>query len=172
MIRDAIIYFFVLIAVQALILNNIYLFHFVTPIIYIYFILKLPFDTPAWLQLLSAFAMGVVLDIFTSTPGLQASVCVFTAFVRPFIIRALRSGREYEPGLVPGFRDNGSRWFLIYSIILIAIHIAGLTLLENFGSSSDLQIFYRWIFNLATSFLLILMLELFIYSSGRKKHVY
>ncbi len=168
MIRDAIIYFIVLIAVQALILNNIYLFHFVTPIIYIYFILKLPFDTPAWLQLLSAFAMGAVLDIFTATPGLQASVCVFTAFVRPFIIRALRSGREYEPGLVPGFRDNGSRWFLIYSIILIAIHIAGLTLLENFGSSSDLQIFYRWLFNTLTSFFLITILEV-LNSSGKKK---
>ncbi len=171
MFKESFVRFILLLLVQVLILNNIHLYHFVTPLIYIYFIIKLPFDIPGWLLLLLAFLIGFLMDIFVATPGLHASATVFAAFIRPLIIRLMRSGRDYEPGLVPGIRDMGPRWFIGYSIIIVAVQVAAITFLENLGSSDYTQIFYRWFYSTLVSFTMILILDYLFLTKKKKGYI-
>jgi len=99
--------FVFLILFQVLILNNIQFSGYINPYFYIYFILLLPFETPRWLLLLSAFLLGLSLDAFTNTFGLNASACVLMAFARPFVISAISTGTEFMIGHSPS--KNGPR---------------------------------------------------------------
>src|ERR1035437_4349737 len=114
--------FVFLILFQVLILNNIQFGGYINPYFYIYFILLLPYETPRWLLLLSAFLLGISLDAFTNTFGLNASACVLMAFVRPFVISAISTGTEFMVGHSPSLKNQGMKWFAYYSNTLIFIH--------------------------------------------------
>ena len=93
-----VIRFIFLVLFQVLILNNIQLSGYINPYFYVYFILLLPFETPRWVLLISAFILGFAIDAFTNTPGLNTAACVFMAFIRHFVIRAISTGTEFMIG--------------------------------------------------------------------------
>ena len=97
--------FVVLIALQVLIIDHINLGGYINPPLYILFILLLPFETPGWFLLLSAFALGFSIDIFSNSVGLHTASCVFMAYMRPTIIRAVGAPADYEAYLNPGIPD-------------------------------------------------------------------
>ncbi|NJK85385.1 MAG: hypothetical protein HC906_04860 [Bacteroidales bacterium] len=55
--------FIILVLLQVFVFNNIHLSGFIVPYIYILFILLLPFETPGWLLLVSAFLLGFSIDV-------------------------------------------------------------------------------------------------------------
>ena len=57
------IFFVILLVVQALVLNNIHLFGYATPLLYVYFPLTLRRGTPRWAALLWCFAMGLAVAL-------------------------------------------------------------------------------------------------------------
>ena len=64
--------FLVLLLIQVLICNNIMLFGVATPVIFIFIILRLPMDTPVKIVMTVAFLSGLLVDIFSDTPGVNA----------------------------------------------------------------------------------------------------
>ena len=58
-------------------------------IIYPVIIMLLPMRTPGALILVIAFVLGILVDMFYNTPGVHASACVFTGFIRPFVLPRL-----------------------------------------------------------------------------------
>lgn len=128
-----IIRFFFLILLQVLVLNHIYLGGFINPYLYIYFILLLPFRTPKWMLLLSSFFLGIGVDLFTNTIGLNAAASVLMAFFRPMVTNLISSGPESLIGETPSLRNQGIKWFLYYAISLTLIHHFALFYLEIFS---------------------------------------
>jgi rod shape-determining protein MreD len=162
-----IIRFFFLVFFQVLILNHINLSGYINPYFYIYFILLLPFDIPKWMLLIAAFILGWSVDIFTNTIGLNAAACVMMAFARPFVISAISSGPESLLGDTPSLRNQGLKWFLYYSIILIVIHHFTLFNLEVFRLNELLATTVRVLFSSAFTLLLVLISEYLLYSRGK-----
>ena len=162
-----IVRFFFLIFLQVLILNHINLGGYINPYFYIYFILLLPFETPRWALLLLAFILGWSIDIFTNTIGLNASACVMMAFFRPFVISAISSGQESLIGDTPSLRNQGVKWFLYYSIILVIVHHFTLFYLEIFRFSEFMATFLRVLLSSAFTLLLVLISEYLIYPKGK-----
>ena len=78
--------FVILLIVQVMVFDNLRLGSYIHPCVYVLFVLLLPFDTPKWRLLIDAFLIGIAVDIFNGTPGLNAAATVLMAFVRPFII--------------------------------------------------------------------------------------
>ena len=72
--------FILLVLVQVLVLNNIQFLGYIDPYLYILFILVLPVQMPRWFLLILAFALGITIDIFSNTLGMQAFATVFIAF--------------------------------------------------------------------------------------------
>jgi hypothetical protein len=151
--------FVFLVLLQILILNNIQLSGYINPYFYIYFLLLLPFETPRWLLLLSAFLLGISIDAFTNTFGLNAAACVLLAFLRPFVINAISTGTEFMIGHSPSLRNQGMKWFAYYAIILVFVHHFALFFLEIFRLTEFFQTLVRVILSSIFTLLLIFIAE-------------
>ncbi len=162
-----ILLFIFLIFFQVLILDNIQLGGYINPYFYVLFILLLPFETPKWLLLISAFFLGLSIDIFSGTLGIHAAATVFMAFCRPAIIKLVASKREYEPGIQPTIRDLGFKWFFSYSFLLILIHHFVLFYLEVFRFSDFLTTFYRVVISTFFTLSLVILSQYLFYKSKR-----
>jgi len=159
--------FVFLILFQVLILNNIQFSGYINPYFYIYFILLLPFETPRWLLLLSAFLLGISLDAFTNTFGLNASACVLMAFVRPFVISAISTGTEFMVGHSPSLKNQGMKWFAYYSIILVLVHHFALFYLEIFRFNEFFQTLLRVLLSSVFTLLIIFIAEYLSYPTEK-----
>jgi len=126
-----IIGFLLLVLLQVLVLNNIHLFGYATPFLYIYLILKMDTDTSRSGILLWAFALGLSIDIFTNTPGMNAMATVFLAFVRPYVVGAFMP-RDAVEGLEPSIHTLGFANFTKYITICVVIHHTLLLMVEYF----------------------------------------
>ena len=162
-----IIRFIALFLFQVLILNNIQLNGYINPYLYVLFILMLPFQIPRWLLLISAFFMGLSIDMFTHTPGLHAAASTFMAFSRPALINMLSSNKEIEPGSNPDIRVFGFAWFMAYASILVFLHHLVLFYLEVFRFSDFFMTMSRVLISSVVTIVLILLTQLLFY--GHKK---
>ncbi len=152
-----IIRFIILILFQVLVLNNIQLGGYLNPYFYVLFILLLPFETPRWLLLLSAFLLGLFIDMFDNTMGINIAASLLMAYLRPYVIHFVASRQEYEPGIEPCIRDLGFSWFFSYSLTLVFIHHFALFYIEVFRFSEFLSTFYRVLASTIFTMVLIIM---------------
>lgn len=161
--------FIVLVFIQVFLLKNINVYDFSTPYIYILFILLLPFDTPNILLFILAFIMGLTIDAFYDTPGLNTAACVLLAFVRIIFISITvqKEGFDNEPE--PTLSIMGLRWFLTYATVLTFIHHFFLFNLEAFSLSQiELTISRVLLSSLFTVFLMLISGLLFFRKKERK----
>jgi rod shape-determining protein MreD len=168
MAGNNIIRFFLLILLQALLFSNINFHGYVYPAFYIYFILLLPFETAGWLLLMSSFMLGLGVDYFSNSLGINAAAATFTAFIRPGLFRLLKSKKEYEPGLSPGIRDLGFRWFLMYALLMITAHHSVLFFLEVFSFENYMQTIYRIIASSLVTLVLVILTQFIFYHRDKK----
>ena len=159
--------FFFLIFFQVLILNNIQFNGYINPYLYIYFILLLPFETPKWLLLISAFFLGLGIDMFSGTMGINAAATVFMAFFRPIVIKLIASKKDYEQGIQPSISALGFKWFFSYSLILVLIHHFAFFYIEVFRFSEFLTTFYRVIFSTIFTLILIIFCQYLFFKSSK-----
>lgn len=168
MVWRNILRFIFILLLQVLIFNNIRISGYIYPAFYVYFIMLLPFETAGWLLLFSAFLMGLSVDFFTNSPGLNAAASLFTAFIRPGVINLLKSKREYEPGIVPGIQDLGFRWFFLYAIILIYMHHTVLFFLEIFSINDLVQTIHRILASSTAVLILVLVAQFFFFKQDKR----
>lgn len=125
-------WFIGLVLLQVLILNNVHIAGYATPFLYIYLIVKFESDTPRNALMLWAFFLGLAVDIFSDTPGINAAATVLLAFVRPVLLRAFIS-REIPEGIVPAVSTMGGSNFLKYLVIGVLVHHGMLFVIEFFS---------------------------------------
>ena len=123
-------WFIGLVLLQVLILNNVHIAGYATPFLYIYLILKFESDTPR--NALRAFFLGLAVDVFSDTPGMNAAATVLLAFLRPTFLR-LFVPRDTLDTLVPAIRTMGILPFLKYLVVSVLIHHGLLLTLEFFS---------------------------------------
>ncbi|WP_455497171.1 rod shape-determining protein MreD [Coprobacter sp.] len=151
--------FVLLVLLQVLVFNRIAIFGYATPFLFLYFILKLPTTLSAnWVMTLS-FIMGLIIDIFSNTPGMYALAAVTVAFVRrTFIALVLQRGNE-ETSLVPSFKSFGSEYFSIYTFCIILLFCILVFVIEAFSFFNPLVLILRILSSAVLTFVLVLALE-------------
>jgi rod shape-determining protein MreD len=151
--------FIVLILLQILLFNNIQFSGYVNPFVYIMFILLLPIEIHAWALLLISFGTGLVIDIFSGTPGMHSSATLLAGFVRPYILRVISPRDGYEPGVSPSMLIYGFRWFLLYAGLIVLIHHTLLFYLEVFRFTDFFRTLLRVLLSSLFTTTFILLLE-------------
>jgi rod shape-determining protein MreD len=151
--------FIVLILLQILLFNNIQFSGYVNPYVYIMFILLLPIEIPAWVLLLISFGTGLVIDIFSGTPGMHSSATLLAGFVRPYVLRVISPRDGYEPGVNPSMLIYGFRWFLLYAGLIVLIHHTLLFYLEVFRFTDFFRTLLRVLLSSLFTTTFILLLE-------------
>ncbi len=125
--------FIALVVMQVLVFDNIRLGNYIHPYIYVLFIMLMPFDTPKWRLLVEGFAIGMLVDIFNGTPGLNAAATVFMAYMRPYIIGITTRKSDIEDKTAPSVTEMGLQWFSLYGLLLLVLHNLFLFWLEAFS---------------------------------------
>ena len=73
--------FVVLVLLQVLIFNNVAYWGYVNPMIYIVYLLAAPYRENRVPYLLTAFLLGLCIDMFSNTGGLHAASSVFISLL-------------------------------------------------------------------------------------------
>jgi rod shape-determining protein MreD len=155
------LFFILLVLLQVLLFNNIRFSGYVNPYIYIMFILLLPIEIPAWLLLIISFFTGLIIDLFSGSPGMHTSATVLAGFIRPYVLRIISPRDGYEPGSDPSMVIYGFRWFLIYTLIIVLFHHTALFYLEVFRFTDFFRTLLRVLLSTLFSGTFILLLEYF-----------
>ncbi|MCD7938132.1 MAG: rod shape-determining protein MreD [Tannerellaceae bacterium] len=159
-VLKACIYFVVLVLIQVWVLNNIHFFRVAIPFLYIYFILKLPTGISRTSILLLSFLIGIVVDIFSNTPGLHAAASTFAGFCRQPLIQLL-IGKDVMPDLPPSYRMFGIGGFFKYVLIMVILHHTTLYLVESFSLFDPLSLLIRIVGSVILTTLLVCIVEAF-----------
>jgi len=154
-----IVRFIVLVVVQVLILNNIQFLGYVNPALYIYFILTLNVRTSRWAVLILAFALGLIVDIFSNTAGLHAFATVFVAFMRAPAINIFTSVDE-STNPEPSVSTFGWMAYIRYAGLLVLIHNALIFIIEAFSFVDFGIIFLKILLSSIVTLLLIIAIQM------------
>lgn len=152
--------FVLLVTIQVLALNNVQFLGFVSPYIYILFVLSLPVQLNRHVTLLLGFLMGLIIDMFTNTPGMHAFATVLISFLRHGTIRLFTSLEEGS-NPTPSFYTFGVAAYIKYVFVLVFIHHTTLFLLEAFSLIDLKTIILKILLNSAVTLLIIFGIQSF-----------
>ena len=124
--------FFVFVLAQTMVLGHIHLFDYATPLFYVYFVLSFPRNYPKWAILLWCFALGLVIDIFSNTPGVAAGSMTLIGALQPYFFELFVS-RDATENLTPSLKTIGTMKFFYYAMFLVVLYCAVFYALEIFN---------------------------------------
>lgn len=125
-----ILLFVILVLLQVLLLNRIAVFGLAVPILYIYFLIKLPYGRNRFYVIVLGFLLGIVIDIFLNTPGMNAAATTITATLRSMVLNLFYPKNEYED-LVPGIHTSTAA-FVKFTVMMVLLHQTLLFFIEAF----------------------------------------
>lgn len=154
-----------LVLLQAVLFNQIHLFGVAIPLVFIYVILRFPVAmSTAWVLTLSFF-LGLVVDIFSDTPGMNALACTLVAFLRrPVFSLYLPHGNEYTSE-TPSLRTFGMWLYLRYALTMTFLYCLILFVIESLTFFDPLYMLLRVVCSTILTFVLILCID----SLGRQR---
>ena len=153
-------FFVIVVLVQVLICNNIHLFDYAMPLIYVYFLMLFRRDYPRWGILLWCFCLGLTIDAFSNTPGVASASATLIGFLQPYIFAPFIQ-RDSLDDMMPDMRTMGFSKFAIYSLMIVLIYCIVFYSLEMFSFFNWME----WLFSIggsaALTYILILVIENF-----------
>ena len=87
-------WFIILVLLQVLIFNNINLFGYTNPYIYIAFVFYYPLQKEKGTFLFLSFLLGLCIDFFSDSGGINAAATLFIAFIRLPLLSSIM--RKYD----------------------------------------------------------------------------
>ena len=145
--------FILLLFLQVFLLNNINLFGFINPNLYLLFFIVYRFDTNPTLLIFLGFLMGLLLDLLTQGSGAHTIASLTIAFVRPIIIKT-SFGVNYDipMGMIEGTQQNQR---IFYILMMIIIHHLLLYIIAYFNFDSILIILKNTLFTSFFTFIMV-----------------
>jgi len=108
----------ILILAQIIVLDNINLFGFLNPIIYILFIITYKFDQNQTLFIFLCFLLGFLIDLLTQSSGANTISCLILGYIRPFVISYCFKINSDMPKAYINDPNISHRIYYILSIVL------------------------------------------------------
>ncbi len=116
---------------QVIVLGRIHLFHYATPLFYVYFVTMFPRNYEKWAILLWSFLLGLCIDIFSNTPGLAAASLTVIAAIQPYYLE-LYVPRDSADNLKPSMKTLGPVKFAYYIVPIVLVYCLLFYSLEMF----------------------------------------
>ena len=132
---------------------------FFSPIIISFFILKMKLDTTILRLLVYAFVLGFITDIFRNTLGLNTSILLLVAFLKPTFLFSISSNEDIEKDVELTIFTIGITRFLLYFGISIFIYHLFFFLLEQFSFYNFSALFLRALINTISGLIFLVFLQ-------------
>lgn len=131
------LWFVVVVLAQTLILNQIHLFGYATPLLFIYFVISFCRNYPKWAILLWSFALGLSVDVFANTPGVAAASLTLLGAIQPYLLE-LFVPRDSIEQLPASAKALGNTKFTIFVTLQVTLFCFLYFALEAFS-------FFDWV---------------------------
>lgn len=156
-------WFIGLVLIQVLILNQMHINGYATPYVFIYFILKFHSRVSQNELMLWAFFLGLTVDVFCNTPGMNAASATCLAFFRNTFLKMVTL-RSLDEDFEPGIKALGISAFLRYILLSCILYCTLFLMIDNFSFFNLPVLLLKIITSMATTFVCIFSVEAF----GRK----
>lgn len=154
--RQQALHLFVFLILQIPLLFKLVLFDKAFGFFYIGFLLFLPHGLSRTYSMLIAFVTGLIIDVFSNTPGIHASACIFLVFAKDFWHDFIMGSSDDDVYI--NFNELGVIGSLGYLLPLTFIHHLIIFTVENGGFQSfgmlTLKVFYSSIYTFVIVFAL------------------
>lgn len=114
--------FLLLMAIQMFVLNNIALGGYITPFLFVTFILMLPTYMDKRLLLLVACLSGLCVDVFCNMMGFHAFCCTFVAMLRILFANKILTRNDPVEYDCPSIRTVSWQQYSFYSLLLLFVY--------------------------------------------------
>lgn len=151
--------FLFFIVLQVTVIRHLDLGIYFNPFLFIGAILMLPFGLDKSLVLLTAFAAGLIIDMFYNTMGMNAAACTFMAFCRPWVLRIYSPTGDYNADASATIGSMGLRWMISYASTLIFFHHIVLFYLEMLSFHGFFTTLLKVILSGVTTLVLLLITQ-------------
>lgn len=161
---------FVVLTLLQVVCNKIILFNVATPIIFIYVLFRLPINlAKVWIFLI-AFLMGLTVDIFGNTPGMNALACTLVSALRLPVLNLYVSREDEMNSPLPSIDSLGIGNYLKYMSTLVILYCIFLFFIQAFTLKDALLTVERMGFSSLLSIILILGIDSLV-STRREKRL-
>lgn len=148
-----------MVLLQVVVFNHIHLFGIAVPLVFIYVIIKLPLSLSTVWTLTVAFLLGLTVDIFSNTPGMNALACTVLAFIRrPVLSLYLPHGSDYVAD-EPSMRSFGPGLFMRYALSLVLLYSILSFVIEAFTLFDITYMVLRILSSTLLTFVLVLCID-------------
>ena len=161
-------WFCVLLLLQVTLFNHIHLFGYATPLCYVYFLLILPADTPRWAYISLGFILGLLVDLFTNTPGMGAASLCALGLVTPLLLSAFAPKDKDDDILLPSVATMEWSGFIRYALTSTLLYCAMFFSIESFTFIQWRILLLRIFSSAFLTFVIILIFEV-IRGTGRHR---
>lgn len=161
--------YIIMVLVQVIIFNHLCLFGVAVPLAFIYFILRLPVGLGInWVMTLS-FLLGLTIDIFSDTQGMNALACTVLAVLRLPVLRLYFPREEDLTDPRPSIRSLGLGIYMKYAMTLSVIYCMLFFVIEAFTFFNPLKLVLRIISSSLLTFIIIICIDSIINRRSEKR---
>ena len=112
--------------------NKIILFNVAMPRVFIYLILRMPMSWHSNITMTVGFIVGLIVDIFNNTPGMNALSCTVLAGVRHTVFNAYVPREDEMTDPIPSIDSLGIAVYFKYMFTLVLIYCTLLFFIQAF----------------------------------------
>lgn len=123
---------------HVLVLYRIHVFQVATPFLYVYFALLFPRNYPRWSMLLWCFLMGLVIDMFSNTPGVASASMTLVGALQPVFLTYFLP-RDAEDNMPVSAAMLGLGKYVVLVVALTFVYCLMYFTLESFS-------FFDWVY--------------------------
>lgn len=167
--KDIIVFillFIILLALQVLICNHIAIFNVAVPIIFIYFIIRLPIALGKGALFTLSFLLGLCVDIFSDTPGVNALACTLLSGIKKPVFFAYIDKDDKTKEITPSVSTMGVAPYCKYLITMVGIYCLLAFSIEFFSFANVKEIVILAASSSVLSFIAILAIDSLILSKS------
>lgn len=125
--------FVLLVLAQAVIFNHLFLFGVAVPLVFIYFIIRMPVTLGSIAMMTLGFLLGFTVDIFSDTAGMNSLACTLLAVMRLPVLRLYFPREDDLTNPEPTMHSLGAGVYMKYAFSLTLIYCALLLSIETFS---------------------------------------
>ncbi|MCM1164132.1 MAG: rod shape-determining protein MreD [Muribaculaceae bacterium] len=149
----------ILVVTQVIVFNHICLFGVAVPMVFIYVILRLPITLSLNWMATIGFFLGLTVDIFSDTYGMNALACTLLAMLRRPILRLYLPREEDLTRPEPTMMSLGTAVFLKYLLTTTLLYCTLIFCIEAFTFFHPLRLLLRIVFSTMLSMIIMLGID-------------
>ena len=153
------ILFVALILLQVLICNHIAIFNVAIPVIFIYFLIRLPLSVKPSMLFTLAFCLGLLIDIFSDTPGVNALACTLIAALKRPMFYAYVDRDDRTKNITPCVSSIGLTNYCKYLVTFVGIYCLLVFSIEYFSFADVKEIVIMTFSSCILSFAILLAID-------------